>query len=168
MLHLYTGDGKGKTSAAIGLCVRARGAGLRVLFAQFLKGMETSELIPLEQLGVVVVREAPSHKFLFQMDEAEQDAYRTAQHESFRALCERAGDFDLMVLDEALDAVSCGIIPEAELLAFIDDRPAGLELVLTGRGPSPALRERADYHSDLHAVRHPYQQGVTARRGIEY
>ena len=166
-VHVYTGDGKGKTTAAIGLAVRAAGSGLRVFIAQFMKLGDYSEIeglrpladrITVEQFGTGrFVRGAP--------DAAELAAARTGL-ERVRAVL-AAGAHDLVVLDEANVAAAVGVIPTAELLALLDLRPEGTEVVLTGRSAPAELLERADLITEMRAVRHYFQAGVAARKGIE-
>lgn len=167
-LHLYYGDGKGKTTAAAGLCVRAVGAGLRCGFVQFLKGRQTSERAPLATLGVWVFAPAASPRFWFEMDEAEKEACRSLTAQALNEACARAEDLDVLVLDEALDAVELGILPENLLEDFVQNRPNSLELVLTGHCCSKALAPYADYVTQFLAEKHPYAQGLAARKGIEY
>ena len=166
LVHLYCGDGKGKTTAAIGLALRALGAGLRVTVVQFLKDGQSSELDPLRRLGAAVYSGQPGMKFVFQMNEAEKAAARQAQND---LLC-RALDTpcDLLVLDEACAALSLGMVEEALLRRAVLDRPAGREICLTGRDPAPWLREAADYLTEMRCLRHPYDAGVPARRGVEF
>ena len=171
LVHIYAGNGKGKTSAATGLCVRAAGRGLRVLFAQLLKGKPTGELASLERLGVTTVRcDGGTTRFVFTMNDEERAAYSDRLYAEFEAVSRQAlsGDFDVVVLDEVLDAIGMQVLPEAAVLALIDGRPAGTELVLTGRGPSEALISRAGYYTVFQCEKHPYEQGVQAREGIEF
>lgn len=168
LLHLYAGDGKGKTTAAVGMAVRAAGQGLRVFFMQFLKGRDTGELEGLRRLGIEWIRAGDSEKFLFQMTTEEKAVYLAGQRRSFLEAAGRAGAYDLLILDEGLDAMRAGVFSEQELLEWIDGRPPGLELVLTGREPTQALVDRADYYSRIEKEKHPWDQGLQARRGIEY
>lgn len=168
-LHIYHGDGKGKTTAAMGLCLRAAGQGLEVGVAQFLKDGMSGECAALQ--GIPHVRLFPflprvPFPCAMSPDAREQAAgFYAALLDRCRAA---APSLDLLVLDEVLDAVGTRILPEEALLRFVRERPEGLELILTGRDPAPALLEAADYITEMRAVRHPYQQGVTARRGIEW
>lgn len=168
LMHIYCGDGKGKTTAAVGLAVRASGAGLKVMFVQFLKGSETGELEPLKRLGVTVVRSEGVKKFIPYMTPEELYECRREQQGCLEAAENGDGTYDLIVLDEALGAVETGMIELGELTRFAESRPKGLELVLTGRKAPPELFGLADYVSEIKAVKHPYDRGVTARRGIEY
>ena len=169
LLHIYHGGGKGKTTAAAGLCLRAAGHGLSVGFAQFLKDGSSGECTALKALpGVTVFNALPQVPFTFSMTPEERETARDF-YASLLRLCEKAADrLDLLVLDEVLDAVHTGILPEESLSAFVKRRPAGLELVLTGREPSPALLELADYVTEMRAIRHPFQHGQAARLGVEW
>ena len=170
LIEIYCGDGKGKTTAALGLILRASGRGFKILLCQFLKGWETGELKTLPLLPGVEVYRAPGiTKFSFQMSPAEKAKVRQdhdALLEKVVALC-REKQADLLVLDEALGACSTGLLDEDRLLQFLKTKPAGLEVVLTGRNPSPALLEAADYVSEICKRKHPYDKGVVARDGIE-
>ena len=170
LVHLYTGNGKGKTTAAVGLAVRALGSGMRVLFCQFLKGRDTGELAPLEQLGASVLRAKSGCKFLSQMNKQERAALACGHCDCLQAAAAQIydGAFDLLVLDEVVDAVNAGLVDENALLTLLRERPGYVEVVLTGRNPSPALCEAADYHTDFVCRRHPYEKGIAARRGIEF
>jgi len=169
-VHLYTGDGKGKTTAAVGLAVRAAGCGRRVLFCQFLKGGQTGEVEPLRALGVEILRAKHTRKFTFQMTPEELEE-AGALHRSCLALAAEklgGGGYDLVVLDEAVDAAGAGLLPPDALPELIRSRPRHVELVLTGRRPDPRLEALADYYTDFVCRAHPYQRGITAREGIEY
>lgn len=170
LVHLYVGDGKGKTTAAVGLAVRAKGAQKRVLIAQFLKGKVSSELGPLERLGIDVIRTEEILKFVFQMTAQElADAGKSCNaclDKVERALFE--GRYDLVVLDEVVDAVNTRLIREKRLLDVVNGRGGNVELVMTGRDPSDAIVQAADYITVMTARRHPYQRGVPSRKGIEY
>ena len=170
LVHIYCGDGKGKTSAAVGLTVRAAGAGRRVLFTQFLKNGDSSELSVLRALENVEVFVCDArHGFLWKMGENE----RAQAKQDYSALLEAALEkarrgVDLLVLDEAVSACNLGVIEEKKLLDFLREKPSELEVVLTGRYPSVALLQRADYVTEMNKLRHPYDRGVGARPGIEY
>jgi cob(I)alamin adenosyltransferase len=170
LLHLYVGDGKGKTTAAVGLAVRARGAGMRVLIAQFLKGRPTAELEPLSRLGVVVRRTKELTKFTFQMDQNELLQARQSCEALLGEVKQGLADnlYDLVVLDEAVDAVNAGLLDLEQLLDAANCRGANTEMVMTGRNPKPELESAADYITAMTAVKHPYKRGVSSRYGIEY
>jgi len=170
LVHLYTGGGKGKTTAAAGLAVRAMGAGKAVLFCQFLKGSESSELKGLETLGSKIIRAKKCEKFIFQMNQEELEQLKQDHEECFAEI-ERlilSDGIDVAVLDEAVDAVNLGLIREDRLLDLIAARPAHMEIVITGHEPGENIKYAADYETDFVCVKHPFHNGIAARRGIEY
>ena len=166
LVHLYWGEGKGKTTAAMGLAVRALGRGRRVTIVQFLKSGESGELQPLRQLGALVFSGKGSSKFVFQMTEEEKQLARDACNENLRQAL--AQPCDLLILDEACAAVKLGMVEENLLKAAVMARPEGREVVLTGREPAEWMVEAADYSTEMHCHKHPYQQGISAREGIEF
>lgn len=170
LIHLYCGDGKGKTTASVGLAVRAAGAGRKVLFAQFLKDGSSSELNVLRGVENIDVRVCQTHYgFLWTLSEEEFAQAAADYTKLLRETLEASKDgYGLLVLDEAVSACNCGVIPERELLDFIACRPEGLELVLTGRDPSAALSDAADYLTEMKKLRHPFDKGRDARLGVEF
>ena len=171
MIHLYCGDGKGKTTAAAGLALRAAGNGMHVLFVQFLKGRESGERKMLEKIPEVTVMGGNlGEKFTFQMtrEEREQASYRNVLllDSAFR----RAGEekAELLILDEAVTAVERDIIPSGMLRDGIERYRHAFEIVLTGSVPEEWMVEAADYVTDMEKIRHPYDRGIAARKGIEY
>lgn len=167
LVHIYTGDGKGKTTAAMGLACRAAGAGLRVLIAQFLKGRDTGELVSLKKLGIPVLR-TDVKKFIPYMSEEEKAACKVGQENCFQEVCSQMEQYDLVVLDEALGAATMGMLNMNALLDCVRNKPQTTELVLTGRDAPQALIDCADYVSDIHCIKHPYEKGTPARKGIEF
>ena len=164
LIHIYCGDGKGKTTAAIGLAVRAAGRGKRVVIARFLKNDDSGEVGVLERVpGITLIPCRKSFGFTWNMTEKE----RQEAGAYYEALLEEAWELAL-VLDEALGACSAGMIREERLLKLLDEKPEGLEVVLTGRSPSEELLARGDYVTRMEAVRHPYEKGIGARAGVEY
>jgi cob(I)alamin adenosyltransferase len=166
-VQVYTGDGKGKTTAAIGLSVRAAGAGLRVYIAQFAKGAASSELAALESLSnrITVVRHGRGS---FIRGRPEPEDVRLAQEGLAQARqAMRSGDYEVIILDEANVAIHFGLFSAEDLLGFIDDKPEEVELVITGRRADPRVIDRADLVTEMREVRHYYQKGVAARPGIE-
>ena len=158
-VHLYYGNGKGKTTAAAGLCVRSLGAGARALFCQFLKDGTSSEVAPLARLGAEILTGEPA-QFLWHMLPEEKNSYFAAQHALFETAAQKAqsGAYEIAILDEALDALAQGILGEQELIALIQSAPC--ELVLTGRAPTQQLSRLS---------KHPYgTEQAAARRGIEF
>lgn len=168
LVHIYTGDGKGKTTAAVGLAVRAAGVGKRVLFSQFLKGRPTGELDSLKKIGVEIVRSGAVTKFIPYMNEQELAECKKSQQAVFNEVKSKAGSFDVVILDEIIGAAGTGMISLEDAAEFVKKKPEGTELVLTGRDAPPELIALADYVSDIKAVKHPYDKGVNAREGIEY
>ena len=142
LVHLYWGEGKGKTTAAMGLALRALGGGYRVVIVQFLKGADSGEVGLLRRLGAEIYRGKAGQKFVFQMDEAERAAARAKQNENLTAALARPAD--LLVLDEACAAWQLDMVDHALLERAVRGRPAGVEVVLTGRNPAPWMLEAAD------------------------
>ena len=169
LVHLYCGDGKGKSTAAVGLSVRASGAGLPVVFAQFFKDGSSSEIGVLRSLpGVrVLVCERYFGRFRNISEEARAEAVK-AYGDLLEEALAAAGERGLLVLDEAVSACGHGVISEEKLLAFLRDKPAELEVVLTGREPSQGLYDAADYITRMEKLRHPFDVGIPARKGIEF
>lgn len=169
-IHLYCGDGKGKTTASVGLSVRAAGAGKRVLFSQFSKDGSSSEIGVLRGIPGIAVEVCPvAHGFYRSMNEAQRlQAQADYSQLLERVLTQAREGVNLLVLDEIISTCNHGLVSEAVLLDFLDHRPEGLEVVLTGRDPSQELVRRADYLTEMQKRKHPYDQGVIARKGIEY
>lgn len=166
-IQVYTGNGKGKTTAALGLAVRAAGAGLRVLFVQFVKGMEYSELAALERFSDLIdVRRYGRTCFIVGEPEAE-DRRLAAEGLADATAALASGRYDLVVLDEASIAVFFKLFSVDDLLRALDSRPAQVELVVTGRYAPPELIERADLVTEMVEIKHYYTFGVQARCGIE-
>ncbi len=169
LIHLYCGDGKGKSTASVGLSVRAAGAGRKVVFTQFFKDGTSSELRVLRALPEVEVLVCERHFGRFRnMSEAEKREAKEAYSALLEKALEKAAGADLLVLDEAVSACNHAILSEERLLEFLRSRPEGLEVVLTGRDPSEALRSAADYVTEMRKLRHPFDRGIAAREGIEY
>lgn len=173
MLHIYCGDGKGKTSAAAGLAVRALGSGWRVCLAQFLKGRESGEIELLRTLpGMTVLREHNLDKFTFQIDQAERAAALKAHNETLSQALEllEQGRVELVVLDEILGALSTELADPVLVKRFaaLSAGRRAPEVALTGRNPPDFLLEAADYITEMNCRRHPYQKGIVARKGVEF
>ena len=170
MIHLYCGDGKGKTTAAMGLALRALGRDRRVVICQFLKSGDSGERLALERFERAVILPVPEQlKFVFQMDEEEKAQTRQEMTDLFDRAAQlvRDGRCDLLVLDEVCAALTTGMLDLDRVTALLDE--AGeTEIVLTGRDPAEGLRKRADYITEMAACRHPFAQGKPARLGIEW
>lgn len=164
-VHVYTGDGKRKTTAALGLLLRARGAGLKVCLVQFIKSMEYHEVGMLKELGVPVRQFGRGCFIRGEPEEADRKLARDGLTYARRLL--HRGDLDLLILDEVNVAIHLGLVDETEVLDLLPARPAGLELVCTGRGAPEALINAADLVTEMVNVKHYYDAGVPARDGIE-
>ena len=166
-LQIYTGDGKGKTTAAIGLAVRAAGAGLKVYIAQFMKLGDYGEIAALKRLSdCITVEQFGTGRFIRGNPAPEDIAAARGGIERVRAIFEGRGH-QLVVLDEANVAAACGLFSPADLLDLVRARPEGVEVVVTGRRAAPELIAQADLVTEMKAVKHYYQAGVAARVGIE-
>ncbi len=170
MIHLYWGEGKGKTTAAMGLAVRARGSGMPVLVVQFLKDGTSSELAPLRALGAEVLSGKSGTKFVFQMTEQEKEEVRILQTEHLHQAAEwvQKHPNGLLVLDEALSAWQKKMLDCDLLRRLVEEKPEELEVVMTGRDPAKWMHEAADYSTEMRCHKHPYEKGVPARQGIEF
>lgn len=171
LIHIYCGDGKGKTTAAMGLGMRAVGREKKVLLTQFLKDNETGELNSIEKLGAnfEVFKGIPVKKFFKFMSPEEQMVTQKEHEERFNEVTQKAinEDFDLLILDEIIASTNLDLICLDEVVKFLENKPKGLEVVLTGRNPNEKLIELADYVSEIKAVKHPYEKGINSRVGIE-
>lgn len=171
LVHIYFGDGKGKTTCAAGLAVRCAGAGGRVLWFQYLKKDTSGERAALEKLpGICLLPGYEKIRFSFQMTEDEKKAaaefYKNTLEEiSFEI---KNQSYDLLILDEVIAGISAGMVSEEAVLEFLRNRPEGLEVVLTGRNPSKELLEMGDYITEMKKRKHPYDEGIPARRMVEY
>lgn len=166
LIHLYWGEGKGKTTAAMGLALRALGAGRRVVIVQFLKGGHSGEIPLLQSLGAQVLRGKAGTKFSARMDETERAETRALHTRHLREAL--ALDADLLVLDEACAALEKELVDRELLRRAVLDKPSGQELVLTGRRPADWMRDAADYSTEMRCHRHPFARGIPAREGVEF
>ena len=170
LVHIYCGDGKGKTTTGMGLCTRAAGYGLKVLIYQFMKDNLTSERKVLEALpNVTFIDGLDREKFSFRMTEEEKKERRAFYNRRLQEVTRKAAaeGFDVLFLDESIYTVRAGLLDEDLLVHFLETKPEGLEVILTGQNPSSKLIALADYVSEIRKIRHPFDEGVPARRGIE-
>jgi cob(I)alamin adenosyltransferase len=169
LIHVYTGNGKGKTTAVVGMAVRAAGRGNTVVFAQFLKSGVSGEIPSMKKLGIDIVRSDKQLGFTFNMDEATKKICRAEQEMVLKKALQLCVEKKavLLVLDEVLDALGLGMLEEASLRSAIASRPEQTELALTGRPVPPWIEELADYYSEVKKIKHPFDRGVAARKGIE-
>lgn len=169
LIHIYCGDGKGKTTAAIGLAIRVAGAGKKVVFAQFFKDGSSSEISVLQTVANIRTAHCDTVRGFWKRMSDAQKAQASKDYTSFFAeIVVLAKDADLLVLDEIVSACTHGTVAETAILDFLRDKPNGLEVVLTGRNPSEELLELADYVSEMRKIKHPYDCGIAAREGIEF
>lgn len=167
MIHVITGDGKGKTTASIGLCIRSIGAGFKVLFVQFFK-MNTNELEPLKKLGVDIEQFQFLGPFFKKYTDKEFNELQEEFSTFWNKLTPRFKDYDLVVLDEIVYIVTKGVYPENDFLKFLERKPKKTELILTGRDYPKSIKDRADYVSEVRRLKHPFDKGVSARKGVEF
>lgn len=165
-VQVYTGDGKGKTTAALGLALRATGAGFKVYIAQFVKGMEYSELNTITELQNITLKQHGRDCFIYKSPEDEdikaaQDGLAEAKEMML------SGKYQVIILDEANIATYYNLFSVDDLLGFIREKPDGVELVITGRKADPRIIEAADLVTEMKEIKHYYQDGVEAREGIE-
>lgn len=169
MIHLYCGEGKGKTTAAMGLVLRWTGRGGRAVITQFLKGSDSGERLALGVLPGVSLLPVPEKlPFLWDMTAEERQAAGAFARELLWKSGEALSGDTLLVLDEVCGAVESGLLPEGEVLNLLERLPEGAEVVLTGRDPTPELWNRADYVTEMRAQKHPFERGISARKGVEY
>lgn len=172
LIHIYTGDGKGKTTTAVGLGVRAFGCGYRVMLVQFLKNASSGELSTLAQLGdgFKVVRFDKPDGFIWQMNEEEKLALKKSVSEGFQFVREvmAKNACDLLILDEMIGTVTNRLVEEEEVLSMLQNKPSQMEIVMTGRKAPQKLMQVAHYVTEMLPLKHPMEKGIGARRGIEF
>lgn len=166
LVHLYDGEGKGKTSAAMGLALRALGRGRHVVVLQFCKDGTSGEIAPLCKLGARVFAGSSDGRFASRLSHEERSVLRSRQNALLQEACSL--DADMLVLDEACFATRVNLVDERLLKSVVLDRPTGQEIILTGRDPLPWMIDAADYRTTMRCVRHPYARGIPAREGIEF
>lgn len=171
MIHVYYGDGKGKTTAAVGLAVRAAGSNMKVMFVQFLKTEFSGERHILSNLENVSLTVCPDElKFTFDMSDAERQQAAAL----FRGIFERSAAtalserYDMIVLDEVFDIMNEGMLSEADVFEFITNAPVSIEIVMTGHDPAQRFTDAADYVTEMKKIKHPFDKGLNGRIGIEF
>ena len=170
LVHIYEGDGKGKTTAAIGLAIRCAGSGRKVLFSQFLKSDTSSELKVLKKTeNIIVYTKKSKFGFTFNMTDEEKTAAKDFFTNNLKEIIHLAieSEVSLLIMDEIVDAYNLNMIKSDALLEFLKNRPANMELVMTGRNPKEEIADFADYLTHFKKVRHPFDKGIKARVGIE-
>jgi len=171
MIHIYCGDGKGKTTAAIGLAVRQAGYGQKVLLARFLKNERSGELKVLSGIEAIEVVNPPKfYGFYNTLSMLEKEEVKLVYQEFWRYIMDRlaGGEYAMLVMDEFMAAFHYGIIERGQALWFLRHKPEMLEIILTGRDPTEELLNLADYVSEIKKQKPPFDKGIGARKGIEF
>ena len=169
LLILFTGDGKGKTTAALGTALRAAGHGKRTGIVQFIKGTWTyGELDALKRFDDLIDLHVMGRGFTWKSEDLEKDKAIARQGWKQATEMIRSGNYDLVILDELTYLMTYGFVDSHEVLAALADKPADLHIIVTGRGASKDLVDLADMVTDMQAVKHPYRDGIIAQPGIEY
>ena len=171
LIHIYCGDGKGKTTAAMGLAIRAAGREKKVFITQFLKSGKSGELVSLEKLKeyITFLPGRPVNKFVWNMnDEEKMEAKRehTARFKEIKDIIKNE-DYDLLILDEIIATINNGFIELNEVIDFLKNKPETLEVVMTGRDPKEELIELANYVTEMQCIKHPFKEGIPSRVGLE-
>jgi len=167
-IHVYTGDGKGKTTASIGLGIRAVGAGLKVLMIQFMKGRRYSELDALSKVTNFTVVQFGRDEFVSKEKPEKVDVDLAQKGLAYAKEMIQKNTYDLIILDEINVALDYHLITLQDVISLLNDKPEALELVLTGRYASPDIMKYADVVSEILEIKHPYQKGVLSRKGIDW
>ena len=168
-VHIYCGEGKGKTTAATGLAIRSVGWGKKVAFTQFLKNGDSGEIKFMEKLSLVTVLHTKENfGFVWDMTQEEKQRAKIAYTQLLQAAFDLAQSCDLFVLDEVIPAIDAGFVKEEQLISLINDNKNGPEIVLTGRSPSENLLALAAYVSRINSEKHPFDDGIISRKGIEF
>jgi len=171
LIHVYYGYGKGKTTAALGLALRAAGSGMKVVIVQFLKDSNTCELSALKLIpNITVLRGTAAKVFACDMTPEQLERTREIHNGNLKKALSivDSGRCGLLILDEALDAYQQELLDRGAFLEFVRHKPETLELVITGHKPEPAIIDCADYVTEMVKIKHPYDRGVSGRRGIEF
>lgn len=169
MIHIYTGNGKGKTTASVGQAIRGAGAGMRVFFFQFMKNGSSSEISVLEKIGITVMCCCECNKFTFQMNEEEITAMKVSHNRILDKAVSiiESDSYNMVVLDEFFGAYNANLF-DRELAEKVISEDSDTEIILTGRNAPSLFTDKADYVTIMQKEKHPYDNGAGARRGIEY
>lgn len=171
MKHIYYGDGKGKTTAAVGIAVRAAGSNLKVLFVQFLKTEFSGERHMLSHMDNVSLTFCPLElKFTFEMNDSEKQQAAKIFKDIFESSVKTVltQKYDMLVLDEVFEAINADMLSESAVFEFIANAPSSIEIIMTGHNPPKRFMEAADYITEFKKIKHPYDRGITGRIGIEF
>ncbi len=168
MLHVYCGEGKGKTTAAMGLAARMAGNGGNVLIVQFLKGSPSGEIAFLSKAkNIKILRCDKNYGFTFQMSGDDKTKITRCHNENLKYALDNVDKYDLIILDEIFAALNSNLVDVGTLKELID-KSKDTEIVMTGRNPDKYYTDRADYVSEIRKIKHPFDGGVGARRGVEF
>jgi cob(I)alamin adenosyltransferase len=171
LVLVFTGNGKGKTTAALGTALRAAGYGLKVAIIQFIKGTwHYGELDALERIPQIEIHRSGAGFYKIMGDELPEEVHRQAAQEGLELARQkiRSERYRLVILDEINNAIHTGLLELDELLKLIDEKPKTVDLLITGRDAAPELVERADLVTEMKEIKHPFQQGILAKKGIDY
>lgn len=171
LIHVYCGDGKGKTTCALGLALRAAGAKMNVVIIQFLKGSDTSELQSIKNIPEIkVLRNAEDYGFVSNMTPAQLETIKQMHNDNLNIALRliETEKCDLLILDELTYVYDMKLIDTEKIDSLIKNKPKNLELVITGRNPSSVFIDNADYITEMKALKHPFDKGIHARKGIEF
>lgn len=169
MIHVYTGNGKGKTTAALGLALRACGHGLKVYMIQFMKGdIEYGELRAAELLPNLKIVQFGRPSFVNKEKPAEEDIKYAQQAIEHANKIVKKAEYDVVILDELNVAIDFKLIDLGDVLSLINSKPKNMEIIITGRNAHDKIIERADYVTNMEKIKHPYDKGLAARDGIEH
>ena len=167
-IHIYTGNGKGKTTAALGLGLRAAGAGLKVYMIQFMKGRRYSEIDAVEQLQNFTIVQFGRDEFVSKENPEQIDVDLAQKGLKHAEEIIKKGEYDLVILDEINVAIDFNLVALKDVLKLVEEKPEKVELVLTGRYAPQELMKNAELVTEMLEIKHPFQKGVLARKGIDY
>ncbi|MDD5015962.1 MAG: cob(I)yrinic acid a,c-diamide adenosyltransferase [Atribacterota bacterium] len=168
LIQVYTGDGKGKTTAVLGLALRAAGRNMKVLIVQFMKKWDYGELHSIKLIPNIVLETFGTKEFIYKGKAKKVDYEEAEKAFSFGAKGMRSGDYDIVIFDELNMALYYELLDLKEVIQKIKEKPDNIEVVITGRRAPKEIIEIADLVTEMKEVKHPYQKGIEARRGIEY
>lgn len=171
LIHIYCGDGKGKTTAAMGLAIRAAGREKKVFITQFLKSGKSGELVSLDKLkeNITFLPGKPVNKFVWNMNDEEKAEAKKEHTLRFREIIDeiKREQYDLLILDELIGTINNGFVDLNEVIEFLKSKPKTLEVVMTGRKPDEKLIEVSNYVTEMKCIKHPFEEGIPSRIGIE-
>lgn len=171
LIHIYCGDGKGKTTAAMGLAIRAAGREKKVFITQFLKSGKSGELVSLEKLNdyITFLPGKPVNKFVWNMNDEEKMEAKKEHTARFKEIIDiiKSEEYDLLILDEMIATINNGFVELNEVIEFLKSKPETLEVVMTGRDPKEELIKLANYVTEMKCIKHPFEEGIPSRVGIE-